>query len=127
MRPPQRFILRAFVVLICLVIGAAVGFFLGRESADAEWTRSLRQVSETMRTLDGDIKAGRGSPRGAEYFLKLSPLLERFDGTSVTYYAGPYARHSVTIEFDESGVRGLSIDQPAPRAGGAAPASGPSK
>ena len=104
-----RRVLITFVSLIAAAIIAVVGIYVGVEWADARWTSDMQRLGSAMQRLDQDIKQG-STPRDADYVLKLSELpLERFDSKSVTYYAGPYARHSATIEFDESGVKGLSV------------------
>jgi len=104
-----RRILITFVLPIAAVIIVVGGVFVGVEWADARWISDMQRLGSAMQRLDQDLKAG-STTRDADYFLKLSDLpLERFDAKSVTYYAGPYARHSATIEFDESGVKGLSV------------------
>jgi hypothetical protein len=106
----MRRILITFILLIATALVVVGGVLGGVEWADARWTSDMERLGSAMRRLDQDIKAGGAASRDADYFLKLSDLpLERFDDKSVTYYAGPYARHSVTIEFDESGVKGLSV------------------
>ena len=105
---------RVLVTLVLLVVVAAVvaagGFWAGVEWADRRWVGDMNRVGLAMQRLDQDIKGGGGPPRDADYFLKLTDLtLETFDRRSVTYYVGPVARHSARIEFDDSGVKGLSI------------------
>jgi hypothetical protein len=106
----MRRILITFVLLIAAAIIAVGGVLGGVELANGRWTSDMNRLGSAMRRLDRDVKAVSTPARDADYFLKLSDLpLERFDDKSVTYYAGPYARYSATIEFDESGVKGLSI------------------
>ena len=97
-----------FLILAAFV--AVVGVVVGIEVANAKWTRDINRLGGAVQRLDNDIKAGRASPQDSGYLVKLCELpLEGFDEKSVTYYAGPYARYSATIEFDESGVKRLRV------------------
>lgn len=98
-------------VLIVGVIAVGGGAFCGIVSADARWKSDMNRLDAAMRRLDEDIKSGRGPAPNGDYFLELSDLpLERVDDKSATYYVGPFAKHSATIEFDNSGVKGLRIE-----------------
>jgi hypothetical protein len=99
-------------LLILIAAVAVVGVVGGIKLANAKWTGDIDRLGVAMKRLDADIKAGHASTQDSDYLVKLCELpLERFDEKSVTYYAGPGARYSATIEFDESGIRGLSIDR----------------
>ena len=107
--------LRRTLIALVLLIGAAAlavsGFVAGVKSTDDRWVDDMNRLGRAIRRLDQDLKPGGSTAaRDADYFLKLSDLpLETFDGKSVTYYVGPLARRSATIEFDEAGVKGVSV------------------
>jgi hypothetical protein len=106
----MRRLLITFALLFLAAVVAVAGMLGGIERANDRWVSDMNRLGTAMKRLDHDIKAGRTSALDADYFLKLSDLpLERFDDTSVTYYAGPFARYSATIEFDGSGVKGVSF------------------
>ncbi len=106
----MRRILITFVLLIVAAVVAAGGGLVGIVFADNRWATDLNRLGRAVKRLDHDIKADSASTRDADYFVQLSDLpLERFDDKSVTYYAGPFASSSVTIQFDGSGVRGVSV------------------
>ena len=108
---PMRRTLITFALLIAAAGLAVGGFFVGEHSADRRWVGDMNRLGQAMRRLDRDIKArGGGVVHDSDYFLKLSDLpLEGFGDQTVTYYVGPAARHSATIEFDETGVKGVSV------------------
>jgi hypothetical protein len=103
----------AIAVLLALAVLVLAGMLVGFELANDRWVSDMNRLGTALQRLDRDIKAGRVSPGDGEYFRKLSGLpLERFDDKSVTYYVGPLARYSATIEFDQSCVKGFSVRAP---------------
>lgn len=96
--------------LVAALIIAAAGVVCGHQLASDRWITDLNHLGQAMQRLDRDIQSGSPTPRDSHYFMTLSHLpLERFDDKSVTFYVGPAAKHSATIEYDSTGTRGLSV------------------